>query len=220
VGPNGAGKSTLLALAAGLLAPSSGRVMVGGSQVRPATAPAATGYLPQRSAFASALRVREILDFTLAARAAGPAARDEMLAATGLEAVLGRAAGTLSGGWLRRLGLACALVPPAALLLLDEPFVGLDPGTLDHLIEHLQQRAAEGATVVVSSHDFSVIDQLAARVAVLDEGVLAAAPSAVTHSRALYRAVLSARADPVPQTAALDAHHPQGKPSNRGAHPR
>lgn len=205
VGPNGAGKSTALAVAAGLLVPGSGRVDFGGAAVTPGSAvssPAGTGYLPQRSAFPPMLRVGEVLRLALAARGSGATVGERVLQVTGLEPWLDRPVGELSGGWVRRLGLASALVTPAALLLLDEPFVGLDPDTVDRLLEHLRARAAGGGTVLVASHDFEVMDQLQPRVAVLDEGVLRGPVETAASSRAFYRERL-ARPD---VSVALEAH--------------
>lgn len=172
VGPNGAGKSTALALAAGLLTPTAGAVHFEGSLVRPELPPETTGYLPQRSAFHPSFTVAEVVDFTVAARAAAGNERRLALEATGLAEVLSRFVGELSGGWVRRLGLLSALLGSPALLLLDEPFVGLDPETHDRLLSHLQERLESGATIVMASHDFEVLDPFEPRVAVLEEGRL------------------------------------------------
>jgi len=188
VGPNGAGKSTALALAAGLLAPTAGTIHVDGRLLRPRQGPAGAGYLPQASAFHPLLRVGEILDFAAAVRRAGPAEKGRALAVSGLGPALGRPVGELSGGWVRRVGLLAALVGSPRLLLLDEPFVGLDPETLGRLLAHLTEAVADGVTVVVASHDFEVLDLLSPRVAVLDEGRLRhlVAPGGGS-SRELYR---------------------------------
>jgi ABC-type multidrug transport system ATPase subunit len=172
VGPNGAGKSTALALAAGLLAPTTGEVLFGDRPVRPGLAPKTTGYLPQRSAFHASFTVREVLDFTVAARSGTLGDLHQVLEVCGLDSVLGRSVGELSGGWLRRLGLLSAFLGSPSLLLLDEPFVGLDPETHDRLLDHLRQRLACGATLVMASHDFEVLDPFTPTVAVLEEGRL------------------------------------------------
>lgn len=172
VGPNGAGKSTALALAAGLLAPTAGAVVFAERPVSPSVPPATTGYLPQRSAFHPSFTVGEVVAFTLAARAAGSDERRRALEVTGLDGVLGRFVGELSGGWVRRLGLLSALLGSPALLLLDEPIVGLDPETLDLLLGHLEERLESGATIVMASHEFEILDPFGPTVAVLDEGRL------------------------------------------------
>ena len=172
VGPNGAGKSTALALGAGLLAPTAGAVLIDGIPVRPEVPPETTGYLPQRSAFHPSFTVGEVLRFTLAARGATDDDRHRALEVTGLGEVLGRFVGELSGGWVRRLGLLSALLGSPALLLLDEPFVGLDPETHDRLLGHIRERLESGATIVTASHDFEVLDPFGPSVAVLEEGRL------------------------------------------------
>jgi ABC-type multidrug transport system ATPase subunit len=188
IGPNGAGKSTALALAAGLLSPTAGRVRVEGRDAGPPAVAASLGYLPQRSAFHPLLTVGEVVDLVAALRGADAGARRDALELSGLEAVVSRPAGELSGGWLRRLGLSSALLGTPRLLLLDEPFVGLDPQTLDRLLSHIEARLAAGAAVVVASHDFEVLDRLAPRTAVLDEGRLQlVAPAGSGGTRGLYR---------------------------------
>lgn len=173
-GPNGAGKSTALAAAAGLLHLASGSIAYRDRRIDPARPAAAAGYLPQHSSFPRALRVGEILDFHISIRAMPEPARRESTSLFGLEEKLRQPVGTLSTGWVRRLGLAVALLPASELLLLDEPFVGLDLEVLDTLAAELARRAREGATVLIASHDFDVVDSLGARVAVLDCGRLVA----------------------------------------------
>ncbi len=196
IGPNGAGKSTALALAAGLLAPSVGRIVFESAEVDPATPPASTGYLPQHSAFHPSLSVAEVVAFTRAARGATGADLRRMLGVTGLEEVRKRSVGELSGGWVRRLGLLSALLGSPRLLLLDEPFVGLDPETHDRLLDHLGARLESGATLVLASHDFEVLDPFGPRVAVLDEGRLLSIVDLPADgrgsSRAVYRRALGA----------------------------
>lgn len=109
IGPNGAGKSTALALAAGLLAPSSGKISLNNKSIQPKSPPASTGYLPQKSTFHPLLRVKDVLEFTIAARQVGSDDQREALEVTGLSDVWERSVGELSGGWVRRLGLMAAL---------------------------------------------------------------------------------------------------------------
>ncbi len=218
VGPNGAGKSTALALAAGLLPATAGAVLFGQQEVRPAVAPQTTGYLPQRSAFHPAFKVAEVLDFTVAARGAPDDARRQTLEVTGLGEVLHRRVGELSGGWVRRLGLFSALLGSPALLLLDEPFVGLDPETLDRLVAHFEERLAAGVTLVMASHDFEVLDPFEPTVAVLEEGRLRltarvaeeSTADGVTFasSRIAYRRALGA--EPIAARAETALHGAQG----------
>ncbi|MDH3744439.1 MAG: ATP-binding cassette domain-containing protein [Acidobacteriota bacterium] len=202
VGPNGAGKSTALALAAGLLAPTAGAILFDEILVRPQVPAETTGYLPQRSAFHPSFTVGEVLHFTRVARGSSDEERSA-LEVTGLGEVLDRFVGELSGGWVRRLGLLSALLGSPTLLLLDEPFVGLDPETHDRLLSHLRERLESGATIVTASHDFEVLDPFGPRVAVLDEGRLRLIETVsssdvsrpASSSRVLYRRALSGEPD-------------------------
>ncbi len=197
IGPNGAGKSTLLALAAGLRMPSAGRIGIGGEGRPAGDGMEGVAYLPQESRFPAVLTVREVFDFACAARRSDVPARREAAEVSGVEAMSDRPVGELSGGWVRRLGLAVALLRPASLLLLDEPFVGLDPQTLDRVLAHLERRRAGGDTIVLASHEFELVDLLPRRVAVLDEGRLRAVlPATAPGARQMYRELLAPEGAP------------------------
>ncbi len=172
MGPNGAGKSTALALAAGLADSDSGHIRFRDEPVSSATPPGALGYLPQASAFPGVLTVAEVLDFAFALRGTAVRDRDAVIQMAALGEVLTQATGTLSSGWGRRLGLAVALAPPTDLLLLDEPFVGLDLETLDRVAGYIEERCREGATVLLASHDYETVDRLDPRLMVLGDGRL------------------------------------------------
>ncbi|MGP0069307.1 MAG: ABC transporter ATP-binding protein, partial [Isosphaeraceae bacterium] len=133
VGPDGAGKTTLLRLLAGLLLPDEGRITVCGfdtgsqlAQIR-----RVVSYMPQRFGLYEDLTVQENLDLYADLRGVTGAERrrafDRLLAFTDLARFTGRLAGKLSGGMKQKLGLACCLIHPPSLLLLDEPSVGVDP---------------------------------------------------------------------------------------------
>ena len=169
VGPNGSGKSTTLALGAGLLSPSSGQIRwadPSGGQKTPVN----FGYLPQDSRFPQRLTVEETIRFCAQARGATKSQVDEVLEATGISPAWGRFMGELSGGWVRRVGLAWALMKPSDYYLLDEPFVGLDPTTLDGILRYLSRRLEEGTGILIASHEFEVVDRLSPRLVVLEEG--------------------------------------------------
>ena len=150
IGPDGAGKTTLMRLVAGLLRADAGHISVLGTDVRcdPLAVQAKLGYMPQRFGLYEDLSVQENLDLyadlqnvPLAVRTARYA---ELLHMTGLGPFTARMAGRLSGGMKQKLGLACTLVHPPELLLLDEPTVGVDPVSrreLWQIIDHLNRSA-------------------------------------------------------------------------------
>ena len=157
VGPDGSGKTTLLRLIGGLLAPDAGRILVLGLDAveQSELIRARLGYMPQRFGLYEDLSVDENL--TLYADMHGlphserPARFDELLQFTGLGRFRTRLAGRLSGGMKQKLGLACTLVRPPEILLLDEPSVGVDPVSRRELWQIVRRLAGEGMTVVWST---------------------------------------------------------------------
>ncbi len=133
IGPDGAGKTTLMRLCAALLAPDAGRVTVLGMDSVGASlaVQGALGYMPQRFGLYEDLSVKENLDLYADLQGVPHAQRPEryreLMRMTGLGPFTARLAGRLSGGMKQKLGLACTLVRPPRLLLLDEPTVGVDP---------------------------------------------------------------------------------------------
>ena len=150
IGPDGAGKTTLMRLIAGLLRADQGRIAVMGTDVArdPLGVQAKLGYMPQRFGLYEDLSVQENLDLYADLQGVPNSARKarytELLHMTGLGPFTGRMAGRLSGGMKQKLGLACTLVHPPELLLLDEPTVGVDPVSrreLWEIIDHLTGNA-------------------------------------------------------------------------------
>ena len=133
IGPDGAGKTTLMRLCCGLLTLDGGRIETLGLDTarEPAAVQAAVGYMPQRFGLYEDLSVQENLDLYADLQGISPAERParyrRLMKMTGLAPFTKRLAGRLSGGMKQKLGLACALVRPPRLLLLDEPTVGVDP---------------------------------------------------------------------------------------------
>lgn len=133
IGPDGAGKTTLMRLAAGLLKPDQGRINVLGldATVDSLRVQASIGYMPQRFGLYEDLSVQENLDLYADLQGVPkndrPSRYQELMQMTGLAPFTSRLAGRLSGGMKQKLGLACTLIHPPRLLLLDEPTVGVDP---------------------------------------------------------------------------------------------
>ena len=158
IGPDGAGKTTLMRLAAGLLLADSGAIHVFDTNVRanPLAVQGMLSYMPQRFGLYEDLSVRENLDLYADLQGLPPDARPErykeLLHMTGLAPFTGRLAGQLSGGMKQKLGLACTLIRPGRLLLLDEPTVGVDPVSrreLWEIVDHLVRQA--GMSVLLST---------------------------------------------------------------------
>ena len=176
LGPNGGGKTTLFRILATLLKPSRGRAAILGYDVArdPAPARAALGVVFQAPAIDRLLTVRENLDLQGALyglRGAGLAReRDALLERFGLAARSGARAATLSGGLVRRLEIAKALLHRPRLLLLDEPSTGLDPQARADMWRSIDAQARrDGTTVAFTTHLLDEGDR-SGRVAILDRG--------------------------------------------------
>jgi len=177
LGPNGAGKSTLLHLMAGLLRPSAGAVLVDGETAwgRPGMY-RHIGLVPEREALYDFLsgfefvrlnaRLQDLPDPDAAARLA--------IATVELTEVADRPIGTYSKGMRQRTKLAGALVHEPRILLLDEPFNGMDPRQRLHMITLLRSMAAAGRTILFSSHILEEVERLADSILVVYAGRLAA----------------------------------------------
>ena len=178
LGPNGAGKSTLLHLLAGLLRPSSGQVLIAG---RPAWREPAIyrriGLVPEREAVHAFLTGRQFVE--IAARLQGLAdpegAAARAVATVDLEGAADRAVGTYSKGMRQRIKIAAALVHEPPILLLDEPFNGMDPRQRLHMMDLLRDMAGAGRTILFSSHILEEVERLADGILVIHAGRLAAA---------------------------------------------
>jgi ABC-type multidrug transport system ATPase subunit len=174
VGPNGAGKTTFLTLAAGLLEPTSGAVLVAGADAGTIAARRALSYLPDTPVFYEDLSVSEHLGYIAALHGVeepGPRIED-LLGRLGLAEWKDALPSELSHGMKQKASIAIAFVRPFRALLADEPFDGLDPPSREVLFELLDEARAEGAAVVVSTHRPDVI-AAAGRCVGIREGHLA-----------------------------------------------
>ena len=157
VGPDGAGKTTFLRMIAGLLLPEDGQLSVLGVDAarEPERLRGRVGYMPQRFGLYEDLTVAENLDLYADLHGLPIDEREaryaELMEFTGLDAFRSRLAGRLSGGMKQKLGLACTLVHPPELLLLDEPSVGVDPVSRRELWQIVVRLSGGGMTVVWST---------------------------------------------------------------------
>ncbi len=178
LGPNGAGKTTILHMLAGLLRPSAGRVLVGGGPAwHNPDVYRSVGLVPEREAVHAFLTGRAFVE--LAARLQrlpDPAvAAARAIATVDLEAAADRTVGTYSKGMRQRVKIAAALVHEPPILLLDEPFNGMDPRQRLHMIDLLRSMADAGRSILFSSHILEEVERLADGVLVIHAGRLAAA---------------------------------------------
>jgi ABC-2 type transport system ATP-binding protein len=179
LGPNGAGKTTTIRVLTTLLPATNGRALVAGHDVadNALAVRASIGYIPQAISVDGALTAGENLDFY--ARVTGVPARErdarvaQAIDAMDLHAMLDRLARTLSGGMLRRLEIATALLNRPAVLFLDEPTVGLDPTARRLVWEHLGAlREQAGTTILFTTHAMEEAERYCDRVAIMDRGRL------------------------------------------------
>jgi ABC-2 type transport system ATP-binding protein len=178
LGPNGAGKTTILHMLAGLLRPSSGRVLIGGTPAwRNPSVYQFVGLVPEREAVHPFLTGREFVE--MAARLHKlpdpKAAAAEVIRIVELDAAADRAVGGYSKGMRQRTKIAAALVHEPSILLLDEPFNGMDPRQRLHMMDLLESMADAGRTILFSSHILEEVERIADGVLVIVAGRLAAA---------------------------------------------
>lgn len=184
VGVNGSGKSTLFKAIMGFLRPTRGRVTIGGQSVRAAQKQNLVAYIPQAEEVDWAFPV-SVLDVVLMGRYGYmnflrmPRAVDQEIAAESLRRVAmldyqDRQIGELSGGQKKRVFLARALAQRGRIVLLDEPFTGVDVKTEAAIIELLRELRDEGHLVLVSTHDLGLVPSYCDQVVIINRTVLAA----------------------------------------------
>ena len=177
LGPNGAGKTTLLHMMAGFLAPSAGTVNLDGTPTwRHPEIYRLIGFVPEREAVYGFLTARQFISASAALHGMadrGPAV-DRALELVEMVPAADRAIGGYSKGMRQRAKLAAALVHDPQVLVLDEPFNGLDPRQRLHMMDLLRRQAAEGRTILFSSHILEEVERLSDRVLVVVAGRLAA----------------------------------------------
>ncbi|MDJ0343007.1 alpha/beta fold hydrolase [Streptomyces sp. H10-C2] len=175
LGPNGAGKTTTLRMLMGLIRPDSGEIRVFGQAIRPgAPVLSRVGAFVEGAGFLPHLSGRANLDLYWQAtgRPAQDAHFEEALEIAGLGDALQRAVRTYSHGMRQRLAIAQAMLGMPDLLILDEPTNGLDPPQIREMREVLIRYAAEGRTVIVSSHLLAEVEQSCTHLVVMDRGRL------------------------------------------------
>jgi ABC-2 type transport system ATP-binding protein len=180
LGPNGAGKSTSIHMLSGLLEPSGGDILVDGFSIRkqPLEVKKRIGLVPQELAIYETLTAREnVTFFAKLYGLRGSLLRDRVDEALSFVGLLERAKdkpSTFSGGMKRRLNIACAIMHRPKLIIMDEPTVGIDPQSRNHILESVRALNKLGSTVIYTSHYMEEVEAICTRIGILDQGKLIA----------------------------------------------
>ncbi len=174
LGHNGAGKTTLFRLVLGFIRPDAGTIGIDGERPGTKAARCMVSYLPENVTFPKLLTGREILTFYLRLKKEPVSMAESLLERVGLADAADRYAGNYSKGMRQRLGLAQALAGSPHLMLLDEPTSGLDPLSRQQFYTLVDEVAAAGSAVVLSSHGLSELEARTDRVVILNAGQVAA----------------------------------------------
>ena len=179
LGPNGAGKTTTMRMLTCLLAPTDGRAKVAGfdTLTQSMDVRRSIGYLPEDTPLYENMSVLEFLRFAAEARDVPKDKRasriKEVCEVAGLNSVLGRAIGHLSKGYRQRVGLAQAMVHDPSILILDEPWTGLDPNQISD-VRNLIKKLGENKTLLLSTHILAEVEAVCDRVIIIDRGKIKA----------------------------------------------
>lgn len=180
LGPNGAGKSTTISMLSGLLNPTGGDASIMGHSVtkEPAAAKASLGVVPQDIALYPDLSARENLVFwgkMYGLRGAALKSRvDEVLEVIGLADRQKDKVGKFSGGMKRRVNIGVALLHKPAVIIMDEPTVGIDPQSRRHILDNVKELNQQGMTVLYTTHYMEEAAELSHHIAIMDKGKLIA----------------------------------------------
>lgn len=194
VGVNGSGKSTLFNSIMGILRPQQGRILVNQRPIKDALRHNAIAYVPQNEQidWHFPIRVRDVvmlgryghMGFLRRARAEDHAIVDDALTRLDIAALAERQIGALSGGQKKRVFLARALAQQSKIILLDEPFTGVDASTEHAVMQLLQGLRREGYLLLVSTHNLGAVPQFCSDVILLRQRILAAGKTEHTYTRA------------------------------------
>ncbi len=178
LGPNGAGKSTTINILSGILQPTSGSAFVGGFDITvdPDKVKRLIGVCPQHSAYYKYLTGRENIklfgDLHGMPKALIKERSNHLLEKIGLEEAADRKSSSYSGGMVRRINLAMALINDPEIAFLDEPTVGMDPQSRRATWDFIEEFRQSGKTVILTTHYIEEAEELADRVGIIDHGML------------------------------------------------
>jgi ABC-2 type transport system ATP-binding protein len=207
LGPNGAGKTTAVQLLLGLVRPSAGEARLFGLDPRSAEARMRTGAMLQISKVPETLKVKEHIH-SISSYYPHPLSQREVMAAAGLEGLEERLFGKLSGGQRQRVLFALALCGDPDLLFLDEPTVGLDVESRRVFWRVIEEKAAQGRSVLLTTHYLEEADALADRIVLINRGrIIAEGTPAEIKARAAGRKIRCRTSLPLEQIAAFAGVH-------------
>lgn len=176
LGPNGAGKSTSISIICGLLRPTKGEISIFGGKTKKDfdKNKKYLGLVPQNIAIYSRFTAKENIRlygelYGLRGDALKKAI-DEALEYTGLMDVKNKLAKEFSGGMQRRLNIACAIVHKPKIIIMDEPTVGIDPQSRNHILSTIKKLNKEGATIIYTSHYMEEVEAICTKIAIMDHG--------------------------------------------------
>ena len=180
LGPNGAGKSTIINMMTGLYPPTSGEIHIKGIDVikNSKQAQKMIGVVPQEIALYETLSARENLKFwgrmyDLSGKNLDKSV-DEVLEMIGLTDRAKDKVSTFSGGMKRRVNIGAAILHQPEVLIMDEPTVGIDPQSRNHILETVKRLNNEGMTIIYTSHYMEEVEYLCERIGIIDHGELIA----------------------------------------------
>jgi len=178
LGPNGAGKTTTIKLLTGLLRPTSGRALIGGHdvQTQPLEAKRLLGYVPDQPYLYERLTGREFMRLVAGLYDFGGSEVhrriEELLATFDVADVADELTASLSHGMRQKLCFAATFLHEPRVVVVDEPWVGLDPRSIRNVRTYLKRRTREGLTVFMSTHTLPIVEEVADRVGIIDKGRL------------------------------------------------
>ncbi|NMD70824.1 ABC transporter ATP-binding protein [Bacillus sp. DNRA2] len=178
LGPNGAGKSTIINMITGLFSPTSGSIYLNEIDVKknPKQAQKSIGVVPQDIALYQDMTARENLKFWgrmygLSGKALHNSV-EEVLGIIGLTERAKDKVNTFSGGMKRRVNIGAAILHKPELLIMDEPTVGIDPQSRNHILETIKTLNSQGMTIIYTSHYMEEVEYLCQRIGIIDHGEL------------------------------------------------
>jgi Cu-processing system ATP-binding protein len=173
IGPNGSGKTTLIKSILGLVVPDGGTLTLDGQNILQGWEyRSQIGYMPQIGRYPEQMKIRQVFEMMKDLRSSVKSLDEELIADFGLQGMMEKRMGTLSGGTRQKVSAALAFMFQPKLYILDEPTAGLDPVASEHLKNKILKQKKQGSLTLVTSHNMSEVEELADRVVFLVDGVV------------------------------------------------